>query len=313
MSPRPFRASYVDFPDANDRSWLRYRPGVSNETRSPLFYDLFDDAAMFPPQNAPAALAVPTHLALRRGPYADYVGPLLVADDRIDELASVEHGEPLEIVVIGRPTRPVLLRGGIDVVGREQVWDGEPVESADIGNRLALEPVGLDAVEDLLDLVGEARIDGAPVIAKFRTGGVTADAFPSEDDLAYCVLAAYNAGVPFKLTAGLHHAVRHTGERTGFEHHGFLNVMVAAARCHAGAGVGDVAQALGVRDAASLADEVRSWSDDDGAAVRSSFTSFGCCGVEDPIQDLLDLGLIDGAAEDAEDAQEAGTATEARP
>jgi hypothetical protein len=265
----------------------------NDRARSSLFYDLFDDAAMFPPQNAPGSLAVATHLALRSGPYADYVGPLLVAEDRLDEFASVEHDEPVRIVRIGRPTRAVLLGGGIDVVGYEQVWDGWPIESADINDRLALEPAGLDVVEELLDTVGEARIDGAAVVAKFRTGGVTADAFPSEDDLAYCIVAAYNAGVPFKLTAGLHHAVRHTGEHTGFEHHGFLNVMVAVARGHAGADEAAVADALAIRDAEALAGQIRSWSADEGVAVRSSFTSFGCCGVEDPIQDLLDLGLID--------------------
>jgi hypothetical protein len=275
---------------------LRYGPGVSNGTRSSLFYDLFDDAAMFPPQNAPAALAVPMHLALRRGPYTDYVGPLLVAADRMEEVAAVERDDPLATAIIGRPT-PSFALPKTDVVGLEQVWDAEPLDPAVIGSRLALEPAGLEAVEDLLATVGEARIDGAPVIAKFRTGGVTADAFPSEGDLAYCVFAAYNAGVPFKLTAGLHHAVRHTAEHTGFEHHGFLNVMVAVARCHAGANEADVADALAVRDAAVLADEIRSWSADDGVAVRSSFTSFGCCGVEDPIQDLLDLGLIDSEAE----------------
>jgi hypothetical protein len=271
---------------------------VSNQTRSSLFYDLFDDAAMFPPQNAPASLAVLTHRALRRGPYAEYVGPLLVAGDRWQELTETGAAAPLDVVVVGGPKLPGRRSDGdIAVVGLERVWDGEPIAAADVNTRLALEPATLDDVEDLLDTVGEARIDGASVIAKFRTGGVTADAFPSEDDLAYCILASYNAGVPFKLTAGLHHAARHTDDRTGLEHHGFLNVMVAVARCDRGAGEAEVAETLGLRDVQALADEVRSWSADDAVAVRSMFTSFGCCGVEDPIQDLLDLGLIDGAAE----------------
>jgi hypothetical protein len=274
---------------------------VSNErARSSLFYDLFDDAAMFPPQSAPASLAVLTHLALKRGPYAEYVGPLLVAGERWQELTETQPSAPLEVVLVGGPALPDKWSGGaVGVVGLERVWDGEPI-AADMNARLALEPATMDDVEDLLDTVGEARIDGAAVIAKFRTGGVTADAFPSDDDLAYCILASYNAGVPFKLTAGLHHAARHTDDRTGFEHHGFLNVMVAVARCHRGAGEAEVAETLSVRDARALADEVRSWSADDGVGVRSMFTSFGCCGVEDPIQDLLDLGLIDSDAERGE-------------
>jgi hypothetical protein len=289
-------------PDANDRRRLGYGPGVPIDTagpsaRSALFYDLFDDAAMFPPQEAPAAAAVAGHEALRRGPYAEYVGPLLISVDRWAELASVEIRGALAVALVGRPTE-AMLRGAVEVVGIEQVWDGQPIAALPGGVQLALEPPGLDRVEDLLDVVGEARIDGAPVIAKFRTGGVTADAFPSEEDLAYCVLASYNAGVPFKLTAGLHHAVRHTADGSGFEHHGFLNVMAAAARCHAGGDEAAVAEALAVRDAGVLADEVRSWSLDEGLRVRASFTSFGCCGVDDPIADLIDLGLIVPAPDD---------------
>jgi hypothetical protein len=279
----------------------------SEQPPSSLFYDLVDDAAMFPPGNAEPAAALRGHWAVKHGRHADCVGPLLVRDDRLTELVDAARPDPgrrppnrlrppVDVVVVG-PAAPIEPPRHVSVVGVEQVWDGAPIEVGD--SRLALEPVGLDAVEYLLATVGEARIEGAPVIAKFRTGGVTADAFPSEDDLAYCILGAYNAGVPFKLTAGLHHAVRHTGERSGFEHHGFLNVMVAVARCNAGADERAVAETLAVRDVEALADEIRSWSADDAVAVRSSFLSFGCCGVEDPIRDLLDLGLI-GADADAE-------------
>ena len=41
--------------------------------------------------------------------------------------------------------------------------------------------------------------------------------------------AALDRETPFKCTAGLHHAVRHTGD-DGFEHHGFLNVLLATRR-----------------------------------------------------------------------------------
>jgi hypothetical protein len=268
--------------------------GTPSSARSSLFYDLFDDAAMFPPQEAAAAVAVPDHVALTHGPHAEYVGPLLVSIGRLDEFAAVEREDSLSIALVGRPTA-ALVPDRTDVVGVEQVWDGAPIEPADVGARLALEPAGHDVVDDLLEVVGEARIDGAPVIAKFRTGGVAADAFPSEAELAYCLLGAYNAGVPFKLTAGLHHAVRHTAA-SGFEHHGFLNVMVATSRCHEGADEAAVADALAVREASPLVDVIRSWSVDDGLRVRSSFTSFGCCGVEDPVRDLVALELIEAGA-----------------
>ena len=50
-------------------------------------------------------------------------------------------------------------------------------------------------------------------------------------ELGDVLVAAVSAGLPFKLTAGLHEAVRHTNAETGFTHHGFLNLVLAAARC----------------------------------------------------------------------------------
>ena len=44
---------------------------------------------------------------------------------------------------------------------------------------------------------------------KFRTGGVTADAFPTEAEVAAWIAAALDRELPFKCTAGLHNAVRH--------------------------------------------------------------------------------------------------------
>ena len=63
--------------------------------------------------------------------------------------------------------------------------------------------------------------------AKFRTGGTTADAYPDERELADAIHQSLTHDVPFKATAGLHHAVRNTDTATGFEQHGFLNVIAA--------------------------------------------------------------------------------------
>ena len=52
-----------------------------------------------------------------------------------------------------------------------------------------------------------------------RAGGRTRS--PSEAELAAVVAACAGPRLPFKLTAGLHHAVRHLDPETGFEQHGF--------------------------------------------------------------------------------------------
>lgn len=124
---------------------------------------------------------------------------------------------------------------------------------------------------------------------KFRTGGTRADSFPDETRLAAALVCALRLGVPFKLTAGLHHAVRHTGPGAGFEHHGFLNVMAAVAAAHEGAGEETVASVLACREPESVA---RRCTPHARAAARAWFTSFGTCSIDEPLADLSALRLV---------------------
>ncbi len=113
------------------------------------------------------------------------------------------------------------------------------------------------ALDDVLLFAEPPALDGTPghgwlaaldelaareISLKFRTGGVTADVFPTSRRLATCIEAALDRELPFKCTAGLHHAVRHRDESTGFEHHGFLNVLLATRACLDGGSPDDVAQ-----------------------------------------------------------------------
>ena len=102
--------------------------------------------------------------------------------------------------------------------------------------------------------------------------------------------------MPFKLTGGLHHAVRGTYEVDGVpeENHGVLNVLardLGGARRRRSATRSPALLAL--RDAAALADLVAAWPDATAARVRAAFTAYGCCTVTDPLGELADLGLLD--------------------
>jgi hypothetical protein len=123
--------------------------------------------------------------------------------------------------------------------------------------------------------------------AKLRTGGMTADAHPSEAEVAAFIHACVVRGLAFKLTAGLHHAVRLT-TGNGFEQHGVLNVLAAVAAALDGADVGELAGLLGARDPAPLLERVAAA---DHPRIRRSFASFGCCGVTEPLDELAALGL----------------------
>ena len=127
---------------------------------------------------------------------------------------------------------------------------------------------------------------------KFRTGGVEADLFPSSHALARWIDAALDRETSFKCTAGLHNAVRHTGE-TGFEHHGFLNVLLATGHAFDGGGTADVTALLEERDGAALAAMV---DEDELLRARRWFRSFGSCSVLEPLEDLIELGLVSTAS-----------------
>lgn len=137
-----------------------------------------------------------------------------------------------------------------------------------------------------------AALVSTPYHAKLRTGGVRADLYPDEHELAAAVVACVSAGVAFKATAGLHHAVRNTDPTTGFEQHGFLNVLAAVDAAQRGAAIGEVAALLAERDAHAVAATVAGL-DERAGQVRDAFRSFGTCSIDDPRDELTALGLLD--------------------
>ncbi|MGH3502063.1 MAG: hypothetical protein ACRDQA_14440 [Nocardioidaceae bacterium] len=262
----------------------------------PLLEQLVDDAAMFPPGNASAPAALSAHLRYRREWFSWLVGPLLIHADRWPEFvdAHTDIGAPaVDVVVIGATARPDPTPVSVRVVGFEVAVPHPPLPQTSSGIPLAAEVTAGEEGAEVLEEISRSRAAGVRVIGKYRTGGVVAEAFPDEQQLATVLDTALTRGAPLKLTAGLHHAVRRTDATTGFEQHGFLNVMVVVSRWLRDLGGGSLEDALATRDPAPLVDEVHTWSHDHVAAVRRGFVSFGCCGVEDPVNDLLALGLID--------------------
>lgn len=136
---------------------------------------------------------------------------------------------------------------------------------------------------------------------KLRTGGVTAEAFPSVPQVARFLRAAQQAEVPFKATAGLHHPIRRYHESVETEMHGFLNVFGAAAL----AATHDLSQAdleaiLAETDPAAFqfTDTTFSWcghtADLDALATarQHGLQSVGSCSFDEPRDDLRALGLL---------------------
>ncbi|MDR6862053.1 hypothetical protein [Phycicoccus sp. 3266] len=269
-----------------------------------LFAGLVDDAAVFPPGNAPLDEAVRMHRVHRTSWYAGLVGPLLVPASAAGDLVPLAAGadaDPLRVAVIGRPGTPVeqvvdavaRLRSadGVEVVGVERGWEPSWREAPDPGVPLTLEvPRGDAQVEAVADIAADAS-DNRPLQAKFRTGATDTWAWPDERELAAFVRTAVDQDLGFKLTGGLHHAVR--GSHDGQEQHGLLNVLVAVRWALNGDDVDELVPLLSERDPGVLVPHVTRMSAADAAIVRAFFPAYGCCGVTDPITELAALGLLE--------------------
>jgi hypothetical protein len=289
----------------------------------PLLRGLVDDAAVFPPGSAPLPEAVAAHRVHRDAWYAAMVGPLLVPTSSLRQLAPLvgggvggaaqrgTAGVPLDIGLIGDTGLAALPDAVAGVDPRVTV---KQIEIA-VAKRGEDPAPGLEYLLGLLagwpqiigyaeipltfgllaalDRLAEARAAGAGVCAKFRTGGLAAELFPTPIELAAVICACRDRELPFKLTAGLHHAIRHADPETGFVHHGFLSILAAVlSAVRDNAEVADVAAILAATDPVPLVETVRAVLDEE----RPLWVGFGTCSIDEPLTDLGHLGLLLKAA-----------------
>jgi len=270
-----------------------------------LLAALIDDAALFPPGNAPMTAALKEHEHHRHAWYAGFIGPFVCPARRLDELlAALPADQHLDLaLVVDRPgdeahaaLRAAAADDRISLVAVEAAHAVLGDDAGSVGATIRRLPsvvgfleVDRDHLRVSLDLVGPAGWHAA----KLRTGGATAAAFPTDAQVADFLVETADRGLQFKLTAGLHHAVRHTDGSTGFEQHGLLNLLVATADVLAREDREQVVATLAERAPEPLVDRVRSWSELDCLAIRGSFRSFGCCGVTEPIEELVALGVVE--------------------
>ncbi|MER7459719.1 hypothetical protein [Micromonospora sp. NPDC126480] len=279
-----------------------------------LLAGLVDDAAVFPPGSAPLPDAVAAHKRHRASWYADLVGPLLVpasavtardlhplvdpADGLVVGLIGDTGLDGLPAALAGLPTGVTMRQVEVAVAKRGE--DPQPglAESLALARRLAGTTVYAEipltfGLMGALDTLAGARAAGAPVAAKFRTGGLAAELFPTPAELAAVICACRDRELPFKLTAGLHNAVRHLDPETGFTHHGFANVLAAALAAAGGAGVERVTELLIATDPRPLLQPI----EDGLAAARPLWVGYGSCSILEPLTDLIRLGLVNGGFE----------------
>ena len=135
---------------------------------------------------------------------------------------------------------------------------------------------------------------------KLRTGGVTADAFPTSAQIARALVTQATHQLPIKFTAGLHHPIRQFRDEVKTKMHGFLNVLGAAVlaaehQCNTDQAV----MMLEDEDPGSFSftDDFFAWRnwkiDTERLQYRRQFVrSFGSCSFDEPREDLRALRLL---------------------
>lgn len=274
-----------------------------------LFEGLVDDACLLPPSFASLPDAIAKHGEHRAAWYSGLLGPLLVPASMI---AGAQPVPDLPVALVGDvapsavPLAVDKLRAAGAVVFHVEAAVARRGEDPQPGltalRGLASQDKDLEVYAEIplswgllaaLDTVAESRASGLRMAPKFRVGGLAAELFPTPVELAAVICACRDRELPFRLAAGLRHAVRHTDPETGFTHHGFLNVLTASIQAADGAEVAEVAEALAATHPVSLVEPARARRDEG----RPMFVGFGAANVVEPLTELVRLGLVNGGFE----------------
>ena len=275
----------------------------------PLFAGLVDDASLLPPGIIGFAETRTAHAKHRKAWYSGLIGALLVPASVAEPdlfLTGLTVGVINDSAIGQLPAVIAKLRAAGAEVGRVEAAVARRGEDPQPGlgalEALAAEAPDLDVYAEIplswgllagLDTVVAQRARGLRIAPKFRVGGLAAELFPTPVELAAVICACRDRDLPFKLAAGLRHALRHTDPETGFTHHGFLNVLVASVAASDGGEVTDVAEALAATHPVPLVEPARVRRDQ----PRPLWAGFGSSNVLEPLTELIRLGLINGGYE----------------
>lgn len=293
-----------------------------------LLENLIDYAGLFPPAELTLAEAVRNYAEYRRGEHSWMLGRFIVPVSRLDEFEqaaaeyrtrenddgywklSVLGGANLEadIARINSFSRRFTVAENHSVMIDTIEFKASSVDELEAAMRV-MHPtltcfVEMPINDDPRELIKAVGAEGA--FAKVRTGGVTADGFPSSQNLARFIATCAEEDVAFKATAGLHHPLRSVNRLTykadspSAMMHGFLNVFLAAGFAQNGMSVESLTGLLDETSPEAFRFEQDSvfWRDEMLVVAhirntRNMFAiAFGSCSFTEPIEDLQRLQLL---------------------
>ncbi|WP_241564899.1 hypothetical protein [Nonomuraea polychroma] len=250
-----------------------------------LYTALVDDAGLFPPTSLhmDEALARYRRDVERGNPVLTH--RFLCPASRLDRLRGKDYRPRRIGLIVDTPEVPAFDDLPVDIV-EMPLPDGTSV--ATLADQLRL-PDGVRLFAEVVP--GRMAVDVPDGVGlKVRCGGLAADAFPPVEHLAMFIKFCVDNDVPFKATAGLHHAIRHFDPSLGVDRHGFLNLALAV--CEAVEGR-DPAPALRTTDVGHLVRLAQSVPEETAKRARRLLVSYGSCSTITPVEDLRTLGLIE--------------------
>ena len=295
-------------------------PAAPPASASALLAAVVDYAGLFPPAALDMAAAVAEYAASLAGPDAWMLGRFVVMAEQLPALT--RERRRLEGAAPRWQVSAIVRDGSEADVAAVEAFNGEP----DLGplamvDAIECRPRLIDGIDWIADRVPAAcetyvevglaedlpawmsRIVARGLRAKIRAGGVVAEAFPSPASIVEFLSAAINAGVPFKATAGLHHAVRgayrltYADEAPTSMMYGYLNILFATAALESGAPASVAERWLVADDVSSITfdqDAVR-WGGTEfslsllNRTRRQWMAGFGSCSFREPAGELQEI------------------------
>ncbi len=292
-----------------------------------LLDGVFDYAGVFPPAKLDLPIALSNYLEYRRREEKWMVGRFACSAPQLPELRELALGYalPLDIAVtvIGQGSQSLeewesrLEQDAAAMSSFLETTEGIRLESYEVrlpdhdktelyvrdlhefGDvDIFIELPWGDGMDDSLAVVAEAEWP----FVKARAGGATPRDFPPAAALAGFIHGAISLDLGFKLTAGLHHALRRVDQETGAHAHGFLNVLGASALAIkedlSRSEVEQVLMSASIRDW-RFEDRRLRWQDstltiDDLDFSRDALLAIGTCSIDEGLTELDSFGLLSG-------------------
>jgi hypothetical protein len=280
-----------------------------------LLASIVDYAGLFPPAKLDMQQAIATCDRHHQSPYNWMLGRFVLPISRLSEFEALLPEFQLQqwslSLILSKDWQAEMEKIQSNAKITISSLEFPPLPPIEIEKIIPHLPPGIEAffeipLSDNLEAY-LATLQNTGAAAKIRTGGITADAFPSVTQLCQTIFSFAEAQISFKATAGLHHPLpgnyRLTydlnSDRTIM--HGFLNVAILAAFIYW--------QKVTLQQARELLQESSSknfqfkedtitWHDNclSLAEIEQTrqqfFRSFGSCSFQEPLEDLKNLKIL---------------------